>query len=535
MKKLCIGLLLAISFYCSAQEEVNVYWGKFNAEDRFSKTHLIGRRGDFLYSYKQTRKTISILKYSFSDLQVKSEHPIWGNVDKNQGGKTISRDYDFEEILKLKTKMYIVVSKYDKKSKLNSLYMQEINLAGELTGSLKKVSDVSAESRSNRGDFDVYASSDSNTFLLVNYPPYEKYSGEKFGFKILDEDLDQLSNSQVELPYKDKYFSVEDFILSNDGNIYMMAKIDLEKKDKQKGEAKSYYEVVQVNPQGTGQVTEYEIKLPEKYINAISFSLKEGKFIVCAGFYSNIKTSGASYDDINGVFFLRINKATKQIEATGTKDLDKDFVADLTSERKANKGRGISNDFVLRDFLRRSDGGSVILAEFSEDYVVVTTTSDKYGMHTQTDYHYIRNNIIAIDINPDGSIKWYANIPKYQHTVNDGGIYSSYMLLAKDDKMYIVYNDNPKNLDPNVVKTNADVKRMGSTKNSTAVLVELSESGEYTKKGLFDNKDNKVTIMPSSAIQISKNEEILPAYNAGFWCCISFSAAKSKLARLEFK
>ncbi len=531
MRKTIVLLgLIVLSFGVSFAQNVNVYWGKFNAEDRFSSTTLIGKRAGFLFGLKRTLKNTTILKYGLNDLQITAEYPLIGKGPKNAPGKSISNDYLFNGLLPMKNNFYVTVTKYDRKTKTNGLYIQQIDNGGKLTGSLKTLESIDAKSKFNRGAFGVIMSNDSTKFLLMDIPPYEKYAGEKYTFSIYDETLNQIKKMQVELPFKDKYFSLDDITYSNDGNIYMMAKIVLERKEKTKGEADYYYELISVSTQGDGAVTQYDIKLPGKYIDGISFSPDDDKDVVCAGLYGN--TTGTAKGDISGVFFMRLNKTTKQIDATGLKDLDKDFIADLTSERKANKGKGISNDFKLKDFIRRNDGGSVLLAEYSYDYTVSYT--DKNGTHT--DYHYVRNNIIAININPDGSIKWTADIPKYQHTVNDGGIYLSYMLAAKDDKMYIVYNENPSNMDPANIQSGKKLKVMRNPGKSTAVLVTLTEEGQFDKKTLFSNKDNKVALLPKSYLKISDSEVIVPAYHGGVYCCfISFSAAKSKLARFDFK
>jgi len=533
MKKIhSIILFLSISIFSFAQE-VNIYWGKENPVDHKATTHLIGRRGDLLLGYKRSRKSMSIVKYDFADLQVKGEHLIIGDKGSKAGGKLIDNDYSFNDIYMLKHKTYVCVTKYDRKADKNSIYMQEIDDNGSLTGSFKKLADISATSRRNSGSFLVFPSADSTKILVVNNPPFDKYAGEKFGFKIFDENLSELNNLSIELPYKDKNFAAEDYILGNDGIIYLKAQIFLEKKEKKKEEASYYYEILAINPAGKGEVAEYEIKLSGKFITDISFALDNDK-IICSGFYGEMQTKGG----IKGIFFMRINKSTKQVEASGVKDLDKDFVADITTRRSAEKGRGLSNSFSIHDFIKRSDGGAILVSEYASDYAVTTCTTDpKTGARScRTDYHYVRNNIIAININPDGSIKWYANIPKYQHTVNDGGAYISYMMTTKGSNMYFIYNENPKNLDQTKVKTPKDMRNMGNPYKSTAVLVTLNESGTFTKKALFSNKENKMVIKPASAIHISKNEQIVTALNNGMFCCfIPLKAGKSKLARFEFK
>jgi len=538
MKNKVIIIVLALFIYsnfCQSQE-VNVFWGKENPLGLKRIPALLVKRGDNLLGYtRASRKGFNIVKYSYNELQVQNEYPLIGK--SNGASNIIDNDYTFNDFIVLKNKTYVGVSMYNKKTDLNSFYAQEINDNGKLTGKLKKLSDISSKSKRNAGAFDIYTSKDSVKLLMINNPPFEKYADEKFGFKIFDENLKEINNLEISLPYKDKVFSVQDYTLSKDGNIYMLSKVELEKKEKQKDEAGYYYEIISINPTNKGQVTEYKISLPQKYITDLSYT-EEGKYIICAGFYNNIEVKGRSHDEINGIFYLRINKETKEIDSKGMKELGKSFIAELTTERKANKGRGISSNFQLENFIQKDNGGAILIAENSYDYQVTTCTTDpKTGATScHTDNHYVRNNIIAININSDGSIKWYTNIPKYQHTVNDGGIYSSYMLSTAKDKMFFIYNDNPQNLDPTKVKTVKEVRPMGKASKSTAVLITLSDDGSFDKKMLFSNKENKCTLLPASYKKMENGQLIVPAINVGFYCCfIPFKASKYRLARFEFK
>jgi hypothetical protein len=418
--------------------------------------------------------------------------------------------------------------------------MEEFSSNGSLVGGLKKIVEMPAKSKSNSGAFDIRVSKDSTKFLCVNVPPYEKYSGEKFGFKVFDENLNTLDNAQVSLPNNFKYFIVEqdEITLSNDGIVYMLAKNIQQKSDKEKGEASYFFQLLAINPHGTGEVTTYDLKLPEKAITDISYSLEEGKYIICSGFYGNVKGSAYSTGQIDGVFYFRINKDTKGIESTGVKALDHDFIADLTSEKNANKGKGISNNFTLMNFAKRTDGGAVLVSEYRDTYTTQHYVSDGHGGgYWVTDVVYVRNNILVININPDGSIKWYANIPKKQVSSDDGGVFSSFMMATHGDKMYFIYNDNPANMDPKNPISGNNVKTMNNAYKSTAVIVELSQSGQFTKNILFSNKQNKSIIEPKESLKISGNEYILPAMSVGTACCFFAAPSPKKytLARFEFK
>jgi hypothetical protein len=536
-KKVIIMLsFLLIGFAYGEAQDVKVFWGKQNPLEKGGLPDILARRGDHLLGTSRNLRgtKVNIVKYSFDGLQIQNEYPVIGKA--KDGQSVIDSKYRLEDFTILKNKLYIGVSNYNKKTDLNSYYAQEIGDDGKLTGSLKKLADISSTSRRNSGRFDVFESKDSTKILMVSNPPYEKYANEKFGFKIFDENLKEINNLEVTLPYKDKYFSVSDYVLSKDGNIYALAKIEIPRKEKEKDEAGYYYEIISINPNGKEDPIEYEIKLSQKYITDISF-IEEGKNIICAGFYNNIEIKGRSHNDINGIFYLRINKDSKSIEAKGIKDLDKQFIAELTSTRKANKGRGIASTFQLKNFIQKDNGGAILVSENSYDYEVrVCSTDPKTGAQScHTEYHYVRNNIIVINIEPTGAIKWYCNIPKYQHTVNDQGVYISYMLSTAKDKIYFVYNDNAKNLDPERIKKSDDIRPLGNPYKSVATLVTLSENGTFEKKALFSNKENKVVLLPSYSHTMEDGQLIVPAIHVGIYCCfIPLKKGNYRLARFQF-
>lgn len=541
MKKkslLCGLLLLCVSAFA---QNINVFWGKTNPVDHKTQSiSLICRRGNSIFGMNSGTKNISIDKYSTKDLSLQNEYPIFGKK-VNGGGEVISDDYTYNSIITLRDAFFVTVTKYDHKAKENNMYIQEIGDNGRLKGKLIKLASADSRSSFNKGSFDLIPSDDSTKLLVVQYPPDEKNVEPKFTLTIFDESLKQDEKMQIALPFKETDFDVNDIELADDGNIYMMAKIYMERKEKVKGEAKFYYELLSIDPKGNGSIVQYDVKLPEKYIDGISYRADDPKYLICSGLYGNV--SGTAKDEVTGIFYMRINKSTKKVESTSIKQLDKAFIADLTSDRKANKGRGISNDFEIRDFVRKSDGGAVLFAEERYWYVVVTRSSDGHGgSYTSYVYYYVRNNIIAVNINPDGTIKWCANIPKFQTTKDDDGAYSSYLLAVKngaltksDSKIYIIYNDNPENLDPARIANGDKLKTMTNPKKSTAVVVTLSEDGQFSKAKLFDNKGSDAAIMPSHNLQISDDTYIIPAYNPGFWCCVSFSKDKTKLARIQFK
>ncbi|HEY9703619.1 MAG TPA: hypothetical protein V6C58_14315, partial [Allocoleopsis sp.] len=131
--------------------------------------------------------------------------------------------------------------------------------------------------------------------------------------------------------------------------------------------------------------------------------------------------------------------------------------------------------------------------------------NDPYGFrygNRQADYYFNYNDIIVVNIKPDGEIQWSARIPKRQVSVNDGGISSSYAMSTIADKLVFIYNEDPRNLDSRSKKYYAD----SPDKNSVVVLAEVNRNGKVSIAPLFGNKNEGIVTRPKICRQIGKKE-----------------------------
>jgi hypothetical protein len=76
-----------------------------------------------------------------------------------------------------------------------------------------------------------------------------------------------------------------------------------------------------------------------------------------------------------------------------------------------------------------------------------------------------------------------------------------------NDKLYFIFNDNPKNL---FYKGDGKLYNFNKgKKESLVVLVELNMDGKQTREALFSMKDAEVIIRPKVCEQISNTQMIL--------------------------
>jgi hypothetical protein len=233
---------------------------------------------------------------------------------------------------------------------------------------------------------------------------------------------------------------------------------------------------------------------------------------------------------VRGTFYLLIDANTKEIKKEYYQEFDPSFLIDFMSERKAGKGKELLQ-YDLNQLEIRRDGGVVLIAEQFyvkelRDYNNYYPSSSRYYypsyssywrypyryyqnpyMNDDSEVQFNYNDIMVINIRPNGTIQWAKRIPKRQRSKNDGGRYSSYALSIAKGKMFFVFNDNPKNLH----KQSNDLKIHNYTKGkeSVVVLVTLDGKGEVKKEPLFQERDTKTTTKPKVCEQISRNQMII--------------------------
>ena len=423
-----------------------------------------------------------------------------------------SKKVQFEQIFCLKGKIILFTSFYDKATDMNTAFAQEVDENGKISKEFVEVDQIKATKKRNSGNFDFIISDDSTKILVYHNPPFEKYADEKFSYKLFDTDMKLIWEKKFSLPFKDKNFTVGSYEVDNDGNVHMLAKIQLPnsqtglKKLKEALNPSYSFRIVSYYHK-QDEMKDFELALPtkgsaKKYVNDITFNVNTNGDIICAGFYGN-KLGGG----INGAFYMRVDRKTQEVVADGYKEFGKDFLGEFMSARKAKKNKGLYN-YDLKYLITREDGSATLIAE--QYYVVVVCRTDpKTGARTCT-YHYYYNDIIAVNVNSKGVIDWTTKVPKRQHSVNDGGYYSSFIFSIKDRNLFFMFNENPKNMKPQKGGgKKARVYYMNKPRKSVAVVVSMDSQGSMQKEALFSAKEAKFILRPKVHYRLDGNETVI--------------------------
>lgn len=533
LKIMLIPLIFLGGFEVYGQSAANVYMGpEIKSQRKGTLEDIIGQDKDGYYMIRVEPQRFYLEKYGLDLNLMHSEE-----IDLGRGLNR--RSLEFAE--QLKGEIYLFISDRDQSAKekiLYSVHMDRKTL--KPAGEPKKLASFSYRNRANDGYFDYDVARDSTKLMVYYSTPYQPNTEEQFGMSIFDNDLNMLWSKELQLPFKDRLYEVERYKVDNNGNAYLLGIVYKgQVRVRRQGRPNYSYHLLAYDHGETYK--EYLLNLQDKFITDMQFEIAPNGDIVCAGFYSELGTSS-----IKGTFYLLIDAASREVKKEFYQEFETSFLADFMSERRADKGRELYEYDLNRLEIRR-DGGVVLVAEqvyikelenynnlnpygyryYGTRFGLIRYPYGRYGYgypynNSDIDLQYNYNDIMVINLKPDGSIQWARKIPKRQRSKNDKGNYSSYALSVAKGKMFFVFNDNPKNLH----KQSSDLKIHNFTKGkeSVVVLVTLDANGDIKKEPLFQVRDTNTYTKPKVCEQISRDQMII----------YSQRNKKTKFAKLNF-
>ncbi len=514
---LCLFTLwVAVSAIVLGQNQsnkVDIKWGnEIKSSRKKTLSGIVAHDESGFYAIQKERKGLLGLSFDLSIDHYDNNANQTKSIDLKLGdGK---KEMIYENILQIKDNLFLFTTYQDQKTKMNSLFVQTIDKNSLLPNSdAKKIAEIdySGNRKSNSGEYSIGTSRDGSKILVFYNQPYDKGEKEKFGFSVFDITMNLIWSKNIVLPYNDELFDIEKKKVDNQGNIYLLNAVYKEKRRKKRHGEPNYQYTILSFKKDIENAEEYPIDLPGKFITDMQFSITDNQDFVCIGFYSDKGTFS-----IKGTYYVSIDGKTKEIKSQSFKEFSIDVLRENLTERqqkkldkKIEKGKQVElYEYDLHEVIHRDNGCTTLVGE--QYYVDIVTTTQTIGntTTTTTTFYYNYNDIIVVNIDPKGQIEWVKKIPKRQVTTNDGGFYSSYVMSITNDKLYFIFNDNPKNL----LESTTDSKKFATFSNqkgSVAVLVEVDKDGNYKKEPLFKTVDAEVMIRPKVCEQISSNEMIL--------------------------
>ncbi|HXS38408.1 MAG TPA: hypothetical protein VN721_17025, partial [Flavipsychrobacter sp.] len=282
----------------------------------------------------------------------------------------------------------------------------------------------------NRVYFSTAVSEDKKHILV--YSAEDKGSTLNFTAKWLDDQLNIVNRSHATFS-ADNNVSHGEVIVSNNGDIYLPVYTPVG--------TKNYADELMLLTMHPGETKFATKELPLNSKFAANSYMKMDNInnrIYIGGFFSSKKNG-----NFEGVLYSYFDIKTDSFQNKKMIMFDPELLK-ATGER--NKKKAIDN-FDMRQLIVKNDGGFVLI---SEEYVMSMRSnyapgfgyySWYYGPMSTTirEYHY--GDIMALSYNGDGTKQWSAFVYKDQYSQEDGGLFSSYVLLNTGGTLGFLFND----------------------------------------------------------------------------------------------
>ncbi len=206
-------LLLLYPAVVSAQLEIT--WGIPQKQQRkTSMTDMIGADDSYIYTLRRDYALFGssdpiIERYKQSDMGLDYSKRI---VHSRFDGTNLRPSVQFF----INGSILAFATYYDSDKNMNFAFAEILDAQATVTRSWTEIARIPADKRSNPGSFLFRLSQDSSKVLVISNPPYEQYADEKFTLQLLDDKLNVLWKNDILPPYKDKYFSLNNFIVNDD-------------------------------------------------------------------------------------------------------------------------------------------------------------------------------------------------------------------------------------------------------------------------------------------------------------------------------
>ena len=441
MKHSLITTFLLFLFATTVSAQVyRVDWG---AEYRrsggiFSDFFLVGMTDEAYHMLLYTRKESTLFSYNWDHRLIDT---------KSVAFSTGRDDMMLGDFIRTRSGNFAVLRQYDRRAKQLKTFVSRF-----ANQSFTELQQISAQPTNSRTATLILNNTQQtpNIFApLVTSPDYNKVlftstnigrsrnEPERIGVQVYDRDFTELWSKAYLLPYADDDAQIIQSVVSNAGEVYLLAKIRKRGAERRQsaGLPDYRYELCKITSNGETQRQDVNLggDLAPQY-SGIYIPDSNDEPIIIAGMYTNAERRS----NILGAFVIEVTQQDFTFGEARTSGFSQAFLEDLVTARAQRRGTGLENDFLIRSFFRFADGKLGFIAE--ETYI--TREVDPVGMNNNVTRFrdvFHTDELVVLIFNNDGNLVAMQKIDKDYNSYTPN--MTSFATAVANDQLFIVYND----------------------------------------------------------------------------------------------
>ena len=512
-------------------DKINMTYGEEITDDKGKIVKIIGEANNKIYTLVLKGKSDYFLKIFDSKAmkQIANNQIVLPEVN--------DKDLEFEEVVLLNDKLYVIGSVYHRKEKKFTLVGIPVTEKGVLSKDYISLFESIVANKSDRGGFYFKNSPDNRMLLVMHTALFEKEDAMKYEIKLFDELLKTAFSTEDKVTYddnkKDYEFTISDFDINYKDDVFLVVNEGYRDKKKKEKVEKFEVHIFKKDNNFKKEIVTIDVK-NEEIINCKMLSTGKNT-IKLTGFYSSVRENGKANKELKGVYCATIgldNNATQSIKFN---EFDYATKVKLLGERRAKKGKDVKPLYNIHTIIEKNDGGIIVLSEYQMIYIGQKQGIGPFGLQPIT---YTMNEMIVTSLKADGSLDWSNVVAKEQaasvtvmslnffagsssgsfnvalglaiplSVMGRGPEYLSAIPIYKNGQLNILFNDNVKNKGITDIEK---IKSLGNYNNAVPTLFVFDEKGNITRKDPEEVIKNELVLRPGIYNRKSENEFLIYA------------------------
>ncbi len=423
------------------------------------------------YVYQSSGKERAVEKFSYANALIYS-HKL--PLD--------DRSIEMEDMVVDKQGVNVFFSIYSGTLKKHGLFYVSLPHQGDV-GTPSTLFDQTQVNSRSRSNFKVLGRTDLKGYTLVHTDESDLES-MRIDIRFTDAGLQTQQRTRLLLPLDKQRYELRKQLHDEEHNLLLWLYV-IDKEKRNSDPAKFYYKLLRVNRHNL-DMEEVSLRDSVYFINAVEPAIDEiNHKIRLIGFFSEKDRS-----QLAGSVIASVSTSPLLLDTVGLSRFDTEFKVKLIGYKNTKKEKELA-DYYIKDVVVRSDGGALLVAESNYE------TTQTYVQYSQgfpvyreiVYYHY--DEIIALSINPDGTLDWRQIIPKSQVSTQQSP-FTSFVSFVTSQHLNIIYNEE------------------GRSKNAV-VLYRINNQGDVDPRVILSPEAEDAAIIQSDAAVVAPNALLIPA------------------------
>jgi hypothetical protein len=463
----------------------------FTASRKTNFSGFIGENSTTVFSIdyvaiNRKKQELNLRRYALSDLSLVDSKDLFTVIDEAYYNEP-------NEIFFQNNSIYLFSTLGGLKEKFNLLYLEIFNEYGEKINGM--VIDTLAEDEK----FYLTESIEKEGFLLATHNKYDNIFDQTISLFAINGSGKTDWSANIKSPVSLQNLTVEEVVYSKEAPVYILCDYGFDVKSGSAREnntdlINSKYALWAYDPEAKF-LKEFDIRIKNRWINGISLTFNSAKELIVSGFMNETRNQ-----TINGVFSLKISPEMEVMSSNFYK-YKRAFFEKFVDAKRVDKTKELE-DVAIRNCLVLADDSYFIFGEHF--YQFTDRNYDPRTNITTTTENYNYNSIIAAYFDANGNHIWSDRIPKFQHSINDHGYFSSFSAMQYQNEVYLIFNDTERNNDL-AVNDYLNYQSLSNNRRFQISYVRIGQEG-IKSRGSLINRSNNFILNARQSYQINTSK-----------------------------